>query len=261
MSTKVTEPCISGNKATKKNSPSTTLDTLEVTSDLFFSKNHERLYRWATRKKFNQQTFTALIDVADRKQQKLYWKSYHCNSVLLQNETVLQGSLCRKRWCQHCNRIKTAELIKGYHAPLVDMQKEDSFYFVTLTAPTVSGRKLNSEIDKRNKAFRRIKDNLRKNYGMKLNGVRKTEITYTKGKFHPHFHMIIQGKQEAFKLQELWLDQFPNASLKAQDITLIDPSDVNNLLEVFKYAVKPEVKDVTHAKAYNHIYKLSLIHI
>lgn len=252
---KVKERCNTSNNTFKNNS-STTLDTLEVTSDLFLSESHEKQYRTAIRKKFNQETFRRLIDVADTKQQKQYWKSWHCNSVLLQNETVLQGSLCRKRWCQHCNRIKTAELIKGYHAPLVDMQKDDSLYFVTLTAPTVSGRKLSSEIDKRNKAFSRIKDNLRKNYTIKLNGIRKLEITYTKdGKFHPHFHLIIQGKEAAVRLQDLWLDQFPNANLKAQDITLIDSSDANNLLEVFKYAVKPEVKDLTHAKAYNHIYK------
>ena len=267
MRTKVSEPCISSNKATKKNSSHTSLDTLEITSDLFLSKNHERLYKWATHKKLNQQTFTALIDVADPKQQKQYWKSWWCNSVLLQNETVLKGSLCRKRWCQHCNRIKTAELIKGYHAPLVEMDNKDSMYFVTLTAPTVSARKLNSEIDKRNKAFSRIKDNLRKNYNIKLNGIRKLEVTYTnERKFHPHFHLLIQGKESAYKLLQLWLSYYSRRELSSKDmakrsgqhIRLADGIKIegkNGLLETFKYTVKPEVKDVTHAKAYNHIYK------
>jgi len=223
---------------------------------LFLSKSHESQYHAAIHKGSSLQTLNSLHRVADVKQRKQYRKTWYCNSVLLQNQTILQGSLCRKRWCQHCNRIKTAELIKGYHEPLSDMQKDDSLYFVTLTAPTVSGRKLRSEIRKRYKAFSRIKDNLRKNYAINLNGIRKLEITYTlDAKFHPHFHLIIQGKSSAITLQRLWLDQFPSADLKGQDIRLIDSSEPRNLLEVFKYSVKPEVKDATHAKAYNHIYK------
>ena len=253
--TKVKERCSSGNKASENNS-STILDTLEVTSDSFLTKHHETLYNSALRKGRNMKTFMQLIDVAEPKRQKQYWKSWHCNAILLQNETVLQGSLCRKRWCSHCNRIRTAELIKGYHEPLKDLQQQDNLYFVTLTAPTVSERKLRSEITKRYKAFTRVKDNLRKNYGIKLNGIRSTEVTFTaEEKFHPHFHMIVQGYKHAHALQSLWLDQPLNAGIKGQHIRQINPEEERNLLEVFKYAVKGEAKNETEAKAYDHIYK------
>lgn len=255
MVTKVTEPS-SYHKGKLENNSSTVLDTLEVTSDYTLSKNHETLYNSALRKGYNMETFMQLINVVEPKRKKQYWKSWHCNRVLLQNETVLQGSLCRKRWCSHCNRIRTAELIKGYQEPLKEIQKEDNLYFVTLTAPTVHKRKLSSEISKRYEAFKRVKDNLRKNYNIKLIGIRKTEVTYTKeGKFHPHFHMIVQGEKAAYTLQRLWLAQPLNAGIKGQNIQEINPHDPKNLLEVFKYAVKAEVKNDTDAKAYDHIYR------
>jgi plasmid rolling circle replication initiator protein Rep len=230
------------------------LDTLEVTSDSFNSKNHEALYRSTLQKHSTINSLLKLIDVSDEVSKKQYWKTYHCRNVLLQDGNKLVGSLCRKRWCQTCNRIRTAELITAYHKPLQELQLENGLYLVTLTAPTVKARNLSSEIDKRYKAFTRAKDNLRKNYGIKLVGGRKLEVAYNKeeDKYHPHFHLVQQGKHEAQMLQNLWLDQFPKASIKAQDITIVDAKNPENLLEVFKYATKGTTKDEIDAKA-NHI--------
>ena len=241
----------------KIKSESTTLDTLEVTSDYYKSKSHQSLYNNALRKSSTIATLKRLIDVSDKQQQKKYWKAWHCQRVLLQDGNNLKGSLCRKRWCQTCNRIKTAEQINGYHKPLLELQDKENLYFVTLTAPTIEGRKLASEIKKRYKAFVRVKDNLRKNYGIKLIGIRKLEITYNEStkKYHPHFHFIQQGKRESELLQALWLEQFPKANIKAQDIRLVDASNPANLLEVFKYAVKQDIKNEVTAKATNTIYK------
>ena len=232
------------------------LDTLEVTSDYFKTKSHETLYNSTIRKHSTISTLVQLIDVSSLEWNKKYWKSYHCKNVLLQDGNKLNGSLCRKRWCQTCNRIKTAEMIKGYSEPLKELQKDNDLYFVTLTTKTVKAGKLQSEINKRYKAFTRIKDNLRKNYGIKLVGARKLEITYneTTNEYHPHFHFIQQGKHEAEMLQKLWLQQFPNASIKAQDIRLIDANNSDNLVEIFKYATKQAVKDTATAKALHNIY-------
>jgi hypothetical protein len=125
-----------------------------------------------------------------------------------------------------------------------------------LTAPTVKARQLRSELKKRYKAFTRIKDNARKNHGVKLVGIRKTEVTYNENedKYHPHFHLIVQGKKEAELIQALWLNQFDRASIKAQDIRPIDTTDTNNLIEIFKYATKDVTKDTTTAKAMDTIY-------
>jgi plasmid rolling circle replication initiator protein Rep len=233
------------------------LDTLEVTSDSYKSKSHESEYYQAIRKQKTIAKLKRLIDVCPKERIKNYWKTYHCNRVKFQDGSKLIGSLCRKRWCQHCSRIKTAELIQGYKEPLKQMQIVQEFYFVTLTAPTVQARQLNNELAKRYKAFTRIKDNIRKNYGLKLNGLRKTEITYNehKDKYHPHFHLMVQGLKQAQLIQSLWLKQFPNASNKAQDIQLIDTSDSNNLVEVFKYATKDVTRDTITAKAMDNIYK------
>jgi len=232
------------------------LDTLEVTSDYFKTKSHETLYRQAIRKHSTINSLLKIIDVCDDSSKKKYWKTYHCKNVLIQQGNKLISSLCRKRWCQNCNRIRTAELINAYKQPLLNIQERENLYFVTLTAPTVSGRNLGSEITKRYKAFIKIKDNLRRNYGIKLVGIRKLEITYNRENnlYHPHFHLVQQGKRESELIQKLWLEQFTSASVKAQDIRLIDARNPNNLLEVFKYATKGIAKDFTEAKALHTIY-------
>lgn len=227
------------------------LDTLETTSDFFLSKSHQTQYRSALRKYSTNTKLTLLIDATpDKTWKDRYWDTWHCKRVLLQQGKTYKSKLCRRRWCQTCNRIKTAEMTIGYKQPLLDL---GALYFVTLTAPTVNERELRSVVKKRIKAFQRIKDNMRKNYGMKLNGMRKLEVTYTKGKYHAHFHFIQQGKEEAQTLLKLWLEQFPSANKHAQNITRI--ADENSFIELFKYSQKDIVKDHTSAYATHVIYE------
>lgn len=228
------------------------LDTLETTSDCFASKSHETQYRSALRKGKTNLKLALLIDATDDKTWKArYWDTWHCRRVILQEGNKLKSSLCRRRWCQTCSRIKTAELLHAYKQPLLDL---GTLYFVTLTAPTVCERELKSVIKKRIKAFQRIKDNMRKNYGMKINGMRKLEVTHTNGKYHPHFHLIIEGKQEAELLLQLWLAQFPSANKHAQNITAIQTANEKSFIELFKYASKDAVKDKSSAHASHIIY-------
>lgn len=233
------------------------LDKLELTSDYFINKSHENQYNKGIAKYCQNRKVDRLIDATNKQERKKYAKTYHCNRVLLQNGNSVIGSLCRKRWCSHCSRIKTAELINGYLTPLINLSKEDNLYLVTLTAPTCEQRQLRSEIRKRLKAFQRVKDNMRQRYNMKLNGYRKIEVTFSKGKYHPHLHLIVQGYAEAETLRTLWLNQFKTASIKANDIRQIEVSEsnVNALKEVFKYATKQAIKDETTAEAEDHIYE------
>ena len=221
---------ITASNSLSKSKGGVSLDTLEVTSDSFKTKRHESQYYQAVRKQRTVSKLKQLIDVCPKDRVKQYWKTYHCNRVKFQQGSKLIGSLCRKRWCAHCSRIKTAEMIKGYKEPLESMQKEQEFYFVTLTAPTVKARQLNSELTKR--------------------------YTYNESndKYHPHFHLMVQGHKQATLIQSLWLEQFTSASIKAQDIRLIDTRDSNNLVEVFKYATKDVTRDTTTAKAMDNIY-------
>lgn len=221
----------------------TTLDTLEITSDYVSNKTLENQYHKALRKfKTNQKVISIIDSLKDENQKKKYWLTYHCNHVLLQNGNVFSGSLCRKRWCTQCNRIKAFEMTNAYKEPLTNLGQ---LYFVTLTRPNVKGRQLKSEIQKLIKAFQKIKDNLRKNYDIKLSGMRKLEVTYNEetDTYHPHFHFIQSNLVHSDKLQELWLKQFPNASSKGQDIRTIDTNNEKSFIELFKYATKETTKE------------------
>ena len=218
------------------------LDTLETTSDCSRTKTHVSLYAQVMRKHTTNQKLKSIIDtISDKLIKKKYWNTYHCNRVLLQEGNTFKGSLCRKRWCAHCCRIKTAEMTNGYKQPL---QELGSLYFVTLTRPNVKARQLSAEIKKMTKGFQRIKDNLRKNYGIKLNGIRKIEVTYNEieDTYHPHFHFIQSDYNASMKLQELWLAQFSNAKLIAQDVRAINTNNDDSFIELFKYATKETTK-------------------
>ena len=221
-------------------------NTLEVTSDYFKDKSHEKQYYKAFRKHKTLSKLTSIIDtIKDGRIKKRYWQTYHCNNIILQENNTFSGSLCRKRWCAECCRIKTAELTNGYKKPLLDIAQNNGLYFVTLTRPNVKGRELKSEIKKMIKGFQNIKDNLRKNYKIKLNGIRKIEVTYNEieNTYHPHFHFIQSDYKSAHALQSLWLKQFSNANIKGQDIREIDTTNENSFIELFKYATKETTKE------------------
>lgn len=246
-----------------KNTEAYYLDKLETTSDFFISKSHETQYHKGLHKHTQNTKLKALISVLTKDKKhwnKQYLKTFFCSHVMLQDGDRLIGSLCRKRWCQHCNRIKTAELINGYLEPLEDLAKEDQLYFVTLTAPTCEARELKSQISARLKSFTRIKDNMRKRHGLKLHGYRKIEITFTNGKYHPHLHLIVKGYAESIKLRELWLKNQNKANIKAQDIRPIEINDNNlsSLKELFKYATKGIVSNSIEAAA-EHIIHRALV--
>jgi plasmid rolling circle replication initiator protein Rep len=214
------------------------LDTLEVTLDYFQNKTHAKQYYKAIRKFKTSSKILSIVDtLKDEQATKTYWKSYHCNSVLLQDNHTFKGSLCRKRFCTECNRIKTAELTNGYKQPMLELGK---LYFITLTTPNVKGSELKKEIQKMIKAFQLIKNNIRKTYEIKINGIRKIEITYNQesNTYHPHFHLIQDNLEASNLIQSLWIKQFPKASIKAQDIREINSTDESAFIELFKYATK-----------------------
>ena len=244
----------------KSKRPVSFLDTLELTTEIFRTKTHESLYKSAFRKQKTNNKIYSLIDITtDKGMKSKYWQTFHCKNVLLQQGQSIIGSLCRNRWCLTCSRIKTAEMINGYAEPLRELATENELYFVTLTAPTIKADKLTTEIRKRIKVFQQCQDALRKQ-GIKLNGMRKLEITYNEktNKYHPHFHFIQQGKHESECLRNEWVKRFQKqpkkASNKAQDIRPITDLD-EGFMELFKYATKDSVKDSTPPLALDVIYQ------
>jgi len=114
--------------------------------------------------------------------------------------------------------------------------------FVTLTIPNVSGEDLKSTIEGMIKEFIRIKDLFIHRRKFRINGIRKIEVTQNPitGLYHPHFHIVLDGKEVGEELIEEWLKRYPEANRGAQDIR---PADENSMLELFKYTTKLTTKN------------------
>ena len=85
---------------------------------------------------------------------------------------------------------------------------------------------------------------------------KKIECTHNRktNEYHPHLHLIIQGKEQAELLKNYWIKQMRKrygrnkVSNKAQDIKPIGNTE-KDYIEVFKYATKGSVKDTFEASA------------
>ncbi len=235
------------------------LDTFEIRSEFFRSKSHANLHSQAISKHLTLHKIYALIDVCDPERKKQYWKTYHCANVVAQEGTKLSTGLCRKRWCNVCQRKKTAELLNGYASALKELNEEAPLFMVTLTAKNIkatSPKALRDEIRLYNKEFTRIKDNIRKTHSMTLNGFKKVECTYNQNtnEYHPHLHLIVQGQAEAELIKAYWIIQMKKrygrnkVGHKGQEVKPIGNTE-KDYIEVFKYATKGSVKDTFEASA------------
>jgi hypothetical protein len=201
-------------------------------------------YRRAKSKYLTQSYIMDLIDL-NNDFQSSYWNTFHCASRLLfdADKMRLTGKYCNNRWCLVCNRIRSAKLINGY---FMEISKLDDIHFVTLTVPNVGFRVLRTTVKKMGYTFRRITDKYRKR-GITLNGIRKLECTYneTTDNFHPHYHLIVEGRENADNILADWLQRYPDASIKGQDVR---PADENAILELFKYFTKVVTRKKGDAK-------------
>ena len=175
-----------------------------------------------------------LIDL-ESKLLKSYWQTYWCTRAVLQDGDKLTSRYCNQRWCLVCNRIRTAKLINGY-IPSID--KLEDAQFITLTRQTVDAVDLADTIQEMQANFVKVKDRLRKQ-GIKLVGIRKIEIKYNElsGKYHPHYHLIVDGLQNAQSLVCEWVSCYSEdvCNIKAQDVR---KADKNAPIELFKYFTK-----------------------
>lgn len=191
-----------------------------------------------------------LIDL-DSRLKKSYWRSFHCNRLILQEGHKMTTKYCNGRWCTVCNRIRMAKMINAYSIQLMNL---DDLYFVTLTTPNVKAKELSSEIDGMYKSWRAINHNIRKTYKLRIKGMRKLECTYNPkaDTYNPHFHFLINGKSSAKLLIDLWLKRYADANRKAQDMR---KAKEGSLIELFKYTVKGVHKGKYYAEALDQIYQ------
>ena len=161
------------------------------------------------------------------------------------------GNFCGNRFCPMCawRQSKKDALKISICMKYIELEHKKSFIFLTLTAPNITGDKLSDEINKYNKAFKKMferKDVKAVNKGY----IRKLEITYNENSntYHPHFHVVMAVNNSYFTdrtyiKQEKWLNMWREV-MENPDITQVDVrrmkknTESKEISEIAKYAAK-----------------------
>jgi hypothetical protein len=225
------------------------LDTLSTTG-YFLEKHPEKasetdltLINKAKAKLITNSLILRLVDIEGSPLHKSYWNTFHCASTIEQRGKTLKTKYCRQRWCMVCNRIRSGILLKGYEAPIKAMQDP---HFVTLTFPNVEGISLREEIMQMGKNFKKITRRLRKR-GVSVKGIRKLECTYnpiTK-RFHPHYHLIVEGFEASKLTVREWLKEYPSANYDSQEVKRADTNSVRELIKYFTKILPTKASQAT----------------
>lgn len=234
--------------------------SLDKLAQLGTDITRDDLRKRARSKYFSSNLATRLAFVPDSHLTKSYWNTYHCASTIVQEGLTISSKYCNNRWCTTCNRIRTANLVNGYSEPLKELTDK---HFVTLTVPNVPGDALKATIDDMNACFKAICETYkrRKQRGKQtwqIKGIKKIECTYNpiRKDFHPHFHVIVEGKECAENLVNDWLIRNPKSTLKAQDLRAADDKSVHELFKYFaKLVTKTGKEHVTHVKPLDTIFQ------
>jgi Replication protein len=192
-----------------------------------------------TRKKLITQWINSPLIKLNSPLKKYYSNAYYCSHKLEQLGDSVSAKYCNCRTCITCNGIRTANYIKNYGEQVFELNKPQ---FVTLTAPTIwctDVETLRYELNRREGIWRKIYKNAdsSRNGKILLRGLKAMEVTVRPDDYyHPHFHFIIEGENEAEWLKSQWLKHFPDASPNQQVIKPLTSRE--GLLEVFKYGTK-----------------------
>ena len=180
-----------------------------------------------------------------QKFKKRAWNTWHCTKAMKQEGQRLTTHYCKNKFCAVCNGIRTAKLIDGYLPSLLNC---NDLHFVTLSDVNVKAEELSAEFSRLGKAFTNVKRSLNayneKNGFDNIIAIRKLECTYNQSadSYHPHLHIIVQGKRNAYQIKSRWLKMNPTAQETGQDIQKIDSSTPDkledSLKELFKYVTK-----------------------
>ena len=154
-------------------------------------KNNTELLKKRARAKFFTHSYIYKLINLDTDMKKSYFQTVDCAGILTQKDATFTAQYCNQRWCTVCNRIRIAKFVNAYGTQLKELLDP---YFITLTVPNCTKENLQATLLKMNKDFQKIVDVLKKR-GVKLHGIRKTEITYNHASdsYHPHFHLIVEN--------------------------------------------------------------------
>lgn len=193
------------------------------------------------RSKWYTQAVTGRLLYLESPLHKYYQSAFYCAHILKQEGKKVTAHYCGTRVCHICNRIRTAKLIKGYINQLMDL---GGLQFVTLTIPNCTEDELKDTVDSLLKSISNIVRVIRERKKIKINGIRKIEITYNSivNTFHPHIHLLVDSNAGDLIVTE-WLKRYPEAKIQAQDVRV---ADKNSLNEIFKYTTKIVSKSKGH---------------
>lgn len=197
------------------------------------------LKKRASAKHISYNFFNNMLHHCEIENEKSFQNALKCSDELRLNEYNTNGKkkekisskFCKNRLCVICNRIRSAQHQDKY-LPII---KEWDSYFLTLTRRNVPYKELEKTICDMYEFFRLFRYQNRK---LKIKLIRKLECTYNaeRNDYHPHYHIIIQGYDNAKKLLQMWLNRYPEVtSYLGQDIR---KTNMNSLKELFKYFTK-----------------------
>jgi plasmid rolling circle replication initiator protein Rep len=122
-----------------------------------------------------------------------------------------------------------------------------------LTIPNVPENQLKESIQGMIYNFQKIRKCFHK-HKIPFVGLRKLECTYNprRNDFHPHFHILVDGKQAAERLISEWLQRYTQAKRISQDLR---KADEGAILEMFKYFSKIVTNKVVYVAALDTIFQ------
>jgi hypothetical protein len=176
-----------------------------------------------------------------------YARSMFCCHSVQQDGNKLKAMFCEQRWCSVCARNKAMKL---YHAYKDQLKNLEDVWFVTLTIANMDGDQLKLAIAKMKSVWTAIYKKMHRT-GNKPMGAKSLEVKGGVKGYHPHYHILISGKENAMMVQKEWLKHFKKDAEKVGKFYAEqagqyvapcrkddDGSITKSILEVFKYSIQ-----------------------
>lgn len=161
-----------------------------------------------------------------------------CRDKTCDGKYVLVGNYCRNRWCVPCGNARSAHLAECFKSAL----KNERSRFITLTIRS-DGEPLADLVEHLYASFRRLqRSQFWKNTITGGVAFLETKFNHRKERWHPHLHLIVQGKFVPQKqLSEVW--ETVSGGSRIVDVRLIRSAN-EAINYVTKYATKPALATI-----------------